>query len=201
MRRHRDEDAHGRCPGKKQRRRIASDDDEDEDEDEGMGLDSDDDDEEGDQEQENQGHGQGQRRLILPDDDEDEDEEGEEEEQEQENQGYGRGHPPRRAFKPLRQPITHVTKTKRHTKQNFAITPAYHFLSFFHYLPFLRPLHLTPTARNGCGLYSLVIIKKKVAMKELWTGEPTNTRKNRERQMHNKEEKETQSPLMKFVDL
>ena len=41
MRRHRDEDAHGRYPGKKQRRRIASDDDEDEDEDEGMGLDSD----------------------------------------------------------------------------------------------------------------------------------------------------------------
>ena len=44
MRRHRDEDAHGRYPGKKQRRRITSDDDEDEDEDEGMDLDSDDDD-------------------------------------------------------------------------------------------------------------------------------------------------------------
>jgi hypothetical protein len=68
MRRHRDEDAHGRYPGKKQRCRIASDGDEDEDEEEGTGLDSDDEDEEGDQEQENQGHGQGQRRLILSDD-------------------------------------------------------------------------------------------------------------------------------------
>jgi hypothetical protein len=99
MRRHRGEDAHGRYPGKKQRRRIASDDDEDEGEDKGMDLDSDDDDEEGDPEQENQGHGQGQRRLILSDEDKDEDEdegegsdddeeEEEEEEQEQENQGY-----------------------------------------------------------------------------------------------------------------
>ena len=72
MRRHRDEDAHGRYPGKKQRRRIASDDDNDENEDEGIGLDSDDD-----------------------------DEEEEEEEQGQENNGYGRGHRPRRAFNPF----------------------------------------------------------------------------------------------------
>ena len=46
MRRHRDEDAHGCYPGKKQRRRIASDDDEDEDEDEGKGSDDDDEEEE-----------------------------------------------------------------------------------------------------------------------------------------------------------
>jgi len=28
-------------------------------------------------------------------------------------------------------------------------------LSFFHYIPFHRPL--TPAARSGCGLYSLVV--------------------------------------------
>jgi hypothetical protein len=39
-------------------------------------------------------------------------------------------------------------------------------------------------------------------MKELWTGERTNTKKKtRERQMHNKQEEETQSHLMRFVDL
>ena len=52
-----------------------------------------------------------------------------------------------------------VTKTKRQQKW-FVLQspPRISFLSFFHYLPFLRPLLLTPTARNGCGLYSLVYI-------------------------------------------
>ena len=68
MRRHRDEDAHGRYPGKKQRRRIASDDDEDEDEDEGKGSDDDEEEEEEEQEQENQGYGRGHRprRAFNP---------------------------------------------------------------------------------------------------------------------------------------
>ena len=29
---------------------------------------------------------------------------------------------------------------------------------FFHYLPFQHPLNFTPTARSGCGLYSLVVV-------------------------------------------
>ena len=33
-------------------------------------------------------------------------------------------------------------------------------LSFFHYLSLKRPLNLTPAARSGCGLYSLV--KRKI---------------------------------------
>ena len=65
MRRHRDEDAHGRYPGKKQRRRIASDDDNDENEDEGIGLDSDDDDEEEEEEEQGQ-ENHGVRRPRAP---------------------------------------------------------------------------------------------------------------------------------------
>jgi hypothetical protein len=66
MRRHRDEAAQERSPGKNQRRRIAS--DEDENEAEGMDLDSDDDEEEEEQEQENQGYGRGYRarRAFNP---------------------------------------------------------------------------------------------------------------------------------------
>ena len=57
MRRHRDEAAQGRSPGKNQRRRIASD------EDEGMDLNSGGEEEE-EQEQENQGYGRGHRAPL-----------------------------------------------------------------------------------------------------------------------------------------
>ena len=60
-------------------------------------------------------------------------------------------------------------------------------LYFFHSLPFQRPLTLTPTARSGCGLYSLVkIIKQNI--------------KVREAQNHNRTARTTPSHLSSLVE-
>ena len=51
-----------------------------------------------------------------------------------------------------------------------------------------------------CGVH---MCGRKLAMRELWTGEPSNIEKKltREREMHDKKETKTYSHLGRFVDL
>jgi hypothetical protein len=56
-------------------------------------------------------------------------------------------------------------------------------------------------AGHVCGVG--VHMGRKLAMRELWTGEPTSskTKLTRERQMHDQESKKTTNRLMTFVGL
>ena len=51
--------------------------------------------------------------------------------------------------------------------QNTLISSLY----FFHYLPFQRPLNFIPTARSGCGLYSLVVVIERTCIATKSIGE------------------------------
>ena len=53
------------------------------------------------------------------------------------------------------------------TKSTFLSNTLISSLYFFHYRSFHRPLNLTPTARSGCGLHSLVTtIKRGIVRKK-----------------------------------